>query len=63
MLPFLGQGAAQAIEDGATLAACLEKQRDDVPAALALPVTVIWFCQSAGFAAEMRLAHRATSPL
>jgi salicylate hydroxylase len=25
MLPFMGQGAAQAIEDGATLAACLKK--------------------------------------
>ena len=36
MLPFLGQGAAQAIEDGATLTACLNKQSDDVPAALAL---------------------------
>ncbi len=36
MLPFLGQGAAQAIEDGATLTACLEKHRDDVPAALEL---------------------------
>ena len=34
MLPFLGQGAAQAIEDGATLAACLKAQSDDVPAAL-----------------------------
>jgi salicylate hydroxylase len=35
MLPFMGQGAAQAIEDGATLAACLSKL-DDVPAALHL---------------------------
>src|SRR5580704_4051810 len=35
MLPFMGQGAAQAIEDGATLAACLGKL-DDVPAALRL---------------------------
>jgi salicylate hydroxylase len=34
MLPFLGQGAAQAIEDGATLAACLKAQSDDVPGAL-----------------------------
>jgi salicylate hydroxylase len=34
MLPFLGQGAAQAIEDGATLTACLKAQGDDVPAAL-----------------------------
>jgi salicylate hydroxylase len=33
MLPFMGQGAAQAIEDAATLTACLGK-RDDVPAAL-----------------------------
>jgi salicylate hydroxylase len=35
MLPFMAQGAAQAIEDGATLAACLETSRDqDVPEAL-----------------------------
>jgi hypothetical protein len=33
-----------------------------VPAALAVPVTIIWFCPS-GFAVEMRLAHRATIPL
>jgi salicylate hydroxylase len=35
MLPFMGQGAAQAIEDAASLAACLRKL-DDVPAALRL---------------------------
>jgi salicylate hydroxylase len=35
MLPFMGQGAAQAIVDAATLAACLGKV-DDVPAALRL---------------------------
>ena len=35
MLPFMGQGAAQAIEDAATLAACLGKL-DDFPAALRL---------------------------
>jgi len=34
MLPFMAQGAAQAIEDGATLAACLARGADDVPAAL-----------------------------
>jgi salicylate hydroxylase len=28
MLPFMAQGAAQAIEDGATLAACLSRRRD-----------------------------------
>jgi salicylate hydroxylase len=33
MLPFMAQGSAQAIEDGATLAACLSVT-DDVPAAL-----------------------------
>ena len=33
MLPFVGQGAAQAIEDGVTLAACLQKY-DDIPEAL-----------------------------
>jgi salicylate hydroxylase len=37
MLPFLAQGAAQAIEDGAALAACLAKiGRQDIPAALRL---------------------------
>jgi salicylate hydroxylase len=34
MLPFLGQGAGQAIEDGAALTACLQRFRDDLPAAL-----------------------------
>ena len=36
MLPFMGQGAAQAIEDAATLKGCLEKFADDIPAALRL---------------------------
>jgi salicylate hydroxylase len=36
MLPFMAQGAAQALEDGATLTACLSRGRDDVPAALRL---------------------------
>jgi len=36
MLPFMAQGAAQAIEDGATLAACLTQiGADGIPAALA----------------------------
>jgi salicylate hydroxylase len=34
MLPFMAQGAAQAVEDGATLAACLAKVGQDVPEAL-----------------------------
>ncbi len=34
MYPFMGQGAAQAIEDGATLAACLAAEADDPVAAL-----------------------------
>jgi len=34
MLPFMAQGAAQAIEDGAALAALLDAMPDDVPAAL-----------------------------
>jgi salicylate hydroxylase len=34
MYPFMGQGAAQAIEDGACLAACLAGGVDDPPAAL-----------------------------
>ena len=34
MLPFMAQGAAQAIEDGATLTACLTRRSADVPAAL-----------------------------
>jgi salicylate hydroxylase len=36
MLPFMGQGAAQAIEDAATLAACLLKRAGDLPAGLRL---------------------------
>jgi salicylate hydroxylase len=36
MLPFMGQGAAQAIEDAATLKGCLLKFENDVPAALKL---------------------------
>jgi salicylate hydroxylase len=36
MLPFMGQGAAQAIEDAATLKGCLLKFGSDVPAALKL---------------------------
>jgi len=35
MLPFMAQGAAQSIEDGATLAAVLKAMPDDVPGALA----------------------------
>ena len=35
-LPFMGQGAAQAIEDAATLKSCLSKFPNDVPAALRL---------------------------
>jgi salicylate hydroxylase len=34
MLPFMAQGAAQAIEDGATLTACLARAETDIPAAL-----------------------------
>ncbi len=34
MLPFVAQGAAQAIEDGVTFTACLQKY-DDIPEALA----------------------------
>jgi salicylate hydroxylase len=35
MLPFMAQGAAQAIEDGATLTACLARTNsEDTPAAL-----------------------------
>jgi salicylate hydroxylase len=34
MLPFMAQGAAQAIEDGATLTACLAGDRRDLAAAL-----------------------------
>ena len=34
MLPFIAQGAAQAIEDGATLTACLTQAGADVPGAL-----------------------------
>jgi salicylate hydroxylase len=34
MLPFMAQGAAQAVEDGATLAACLAGAGDDIAGAL-----------------------------
>ena len=34
MYPFMGQGAAQAIEDGATLAACLMAEGGDTAARL-----------------------------
>jgi salicylate hydroxylase len=34
MLPMMAQGAAQAIEDGAALAALLKAMPDDVPGAL-----------------------------
>jgi salicylate hydroxylase len=34
MLPFMAQGAAQSIEDGAALAACLLADRDNIAAAL-----------------------------
>jgi salicylate hydroxylase len=34
MLPFLAQGAAQAIEDAAVLTACLAKSENDIPEAL-----------------------------
>jgi salicylate hydroxylase len=34
MLPFMGQGAGHAIEDGATLKCCFLKFLNDVPAAL-----------------------------
>jgi salicylate hydroxylase len=34
MLPMMAQGAAQAIEDGATLAACLVQEGEDLPGAL-----------------------------
>jgi salicylate hydroxylase len=36
MLPFMGQGAAQAIEDAATLKSCFLRVASDVPAALHL---------------------------
>ena len=36
MLPYLGQGACQAIEDGVVLAAALATEPDDPAAALAL---------------------------
>lgn len=36
MLPYLGQGACQALEDGAVLALALDASRDDVPAGLQL---------------------------
>jgi salicylate hydroxylase len=40
MIPFMGQGGAQAIEDAAAITACLQKCGDDVEAALKLYETV-----------------------
>ena len=40
MLPFFGQGAAQAIEDGAALTACLDERGADAVAALKLYETI-----------------------
>jgi len=40
MIPFMGQGGAQAIEDAATLTACLIKRGDDIEGALKLYETV-----------------------
>ena len=40
MLPFMGQGGAQAIEDAAALTACLLRHTDDVETALKLYETV-----------------------
>lgn len=36
MLPYMGQGGAQAIEDAASIAACFQRHGDDVEAALKL---------------------------
>jgi salicylate hydroxylase len=36
MLPYLGQGACQALEDGSVLAMALDSRRDDAPGALQL---------------------------
>ena len=40
MLPFMAQGAAQAIEDGAALAACLKHAGFDIPSAFRAYVTL-----------------------
>jgi salicylate hydroxylase len=40
MLPFMAQGAAQAIEDGAALAACLKHVAFDIPSAFRAYVTL-----------------------
>jgi len=40
MIPFMGQGGAQAIEDAAAITACLQKCGEDVEAALKLYETV-----------------------
>ena len=40
MLPYMAQGAAQAIEDGAALAACLKRAAFDIPSAFRAYVTL-----------------------
>ena len=61
MLPFMAQGAAQAIEDGATLAACLKNTAFNVPTAFQAyvasrkPRTTILQERSQGFSKSFHL--------
>jgi salicylate hydroxylase len=54
MLPFAAQGAAQAIEDGATLATCLAGDRDD-------PVTALRRYESVRIPRATRLQANSTT--
>jgi len=61
MLPFMAQGAAQAIEDGATLAACLKNTAFNIPPALQAyvasrkPRTTVLQERSQGFSKSFHL--------
>jgi salicylate hydroxylase len=57
MLPFLAQGAAQAVEDAGTLATCLARAKD-IPAALAA-----YSARRAGRAARVQGASRRQAPI
>lgn len=69
MLPNLGQGGAQALEDAAQLAASLREQQADIPAALAayersrIPRTSRIVCQSRRMGKLAQLEHEAAVAL
>ena len=65
MLPYLGQGACQAMEDGCVLAAALASMPDDLPGALRVTSARVWprANQVVLTARERRRGHHLVSPL